>query len=109
MGWRKIKKEDVKRGVLVRHSSMNDFFNDAVIVRVEKIDRKGTSTDWSNIIIHLARPYAVANENFDCITPFLTCENYCVYLDSMCSEKTVYEVYESEHYSNRGEVRSMVT
>jgi len=99
VGWRKIRREDIRRGVIVRITRLSDTcYNGATIVGVD------------GEIAYLSRPYIYAHEHFDSTKGGLTgVETFSVFLDSMCREGTDIEVYESEHYSNKGEVRSMLT
>jgi hypothetical protein len=107
MGWRKIRKEDVRRGITVRITGMTDTaYSGATITGVEESgDVCGKTT-----LVHLSRPMVYAHEHFDTYKGGLIgCENFTIYLSHMCNENTDIEVYESDHYSNKGELRSMMT
>lgn len=105
--WRKIRKEDIRRGIIIRLGNMTDTcFNGATIIGVEeKHDIGGKYSE-----VWIARPYVYAHEHFDSSSGGLTgVEVFSIHSDSMCRTDTDIEVYESQHYSNIGELRSMLT
>ena len=101
VGWRKITKEDVKRGVLIRMKSIIDDggFGLALIISESKNDSLGY--DWHHITI--ARPMCYANEHYGSRQPMLSAEVFEVGVNMLdASEMEVFE-------GNSGKLRSYTT
>lgn len=94
MGWRKITKEDVRRGVLIRMTGIVDTpYNGATIVGV--IDT----------MVWVSRPYVYAHEPFDAKSGLMGAENFPISIEIMCQNNTDTEVYEGVD----GLLRTMLT
>jgi hypothetical protein len=87
MGWRKIQKDDIKRGVMVRLGFMlvDCAFSGATIIAIQE---EGTIT-----YAYLARPYAIAHENYNSKQPLMGCEVIAIDINSPSWERV--EVYEN--------------
>jgi hypothetical protein len=96
--WRKVRKEDVKRGLMIRITGMKDTaFNGAVVlgtfeVKSEWADRVAGFPDYT--FVRIARPMAYASAHWDSKQPNLHCEVFEMDFDRMCAEDTDIEVYE---------------
>jgi len=104
--WRNVKKEDIKRGVVVRFRD-NEPFYDCVIVGVRVIDAKygekhiGRDEVVGQEIPHeayvwvdLARPYIYANEHYDSRNGLMGVESFSVELRRMCDDSYPFMVCE---------------
>jgi hypothetical protein len=91
MGWRKIKFQDVERGVIVRIGKLMEdgSYCMATIVKVDPQDAPRRAA-W------LARPMAYAQAEFDMKSGMLFCETFCVFIDSLVSPFTDVEVFEGQ-------------
>src|SRR5687767_9238065 len=68
--WRKIRREDVQRGLVIRMSNMKDTpFNGAVIINMNGVEPTHTLGS-----VKVARPYAYATEHYDSNQPLLSSE-----------------------------------
>jgi hypothetical protein len=67
-GWHPITKEDIKLGVMVRISGLDDTFNTATIISTTGM------LDKRYLSFKIARPYAYANAEWSSNQPMLGCE-----------------------------------
>lgn len=98
MGWRKIQKDDIKRGLVVRLGFMTDGFCMTTIISIQE-EPYGGGITWA----YLARPYAYAHENFNSKQPLLGCEVIPIDINSPSWERC--EVWEERD----SQLRTMVT
>lgn len=117
-GWRKLKVEDCKTGVLVRIGNMTDTcYNGATILRVEartalyfkdqgrgNVEGEREVYEVNEATITVARPYAYASKDYDSKQPLLGCEVFGIHISER-QPRTDLEVYEGRD----GILRSMAT
>lgn len=99
MGWRKIQKEDIKRGTIIRLKSLDrdGGYSTATIISVnEQIP--------SYQHVKVSRPYVYAHKDFDTKDPLVGAETFAIGITRMLAEESDVEVFEG-----RDGVRSMTT
>lgn len=97
-GWRKIEKNDLTLGLVVKITRIEDGYNIATVIAVGV--REGL-TD----MVRIARPYAYAHEGRDSLQPMLGCEVYEISYDQLMGADSMYHVYEDK----RGNLRILDT
>jgi len=104
--WRKIKKDDIKRGTVIRITGMSDTaYNGATIIAVsDNYTHNGARTS-PHEDVRIARPMAYAHDHFDSRSPMLSCEVFEMTVERMCKENTDIEVWEC----GNGAVDTMTT
>ena len=100
MGWRKIVKEDIQRGTIIRLGNLmrDGSYCMATIIGINKIN------DEKYPCVMIARPYAYAHKDFDCKHPMLSAEVFEISIESLLSPSSDVEVFEG-----RDSVRSLAT
>jgi hypothetical protein len=100
MSWRNLRKEDIKRGTVIRLGNiMNDggYYN-ATIISVSEID----ASDYPHFTV--ARPYAYANEHFNSKHPLMGSEVFAIGVKSALDPNSDIQVYQG-----RDGIRCMIT
>lgn len=97
--WRKIEKEDIKRGTIIRMTKMmNDgAYHMATIICTREAE--GTHP-YPHVMV--SRPYAYANLDYDSKSPLLGTEVFAYGINKMLGADSDVEVFQG-----RDEIRSM--
>jgi hypothetical protein len=85
MGWRKITKADIRRGVAINLDRDGSPFWAATIVGIE------------GDTVNVSRPYVYAHEGFNSKSGLIGVENFSMTLDRMCDNTSTIQVYQSSH------------
>jgi hypothetical protein len=90
MSWRKIQKEDIKRGTVIRMTKMIEggSYGMATIICTREAEAPG----YPNVKV--ARPYAYAHEHFDTNQPLVGSEVFSIGMDRILDPKGDYEVFQ---------------
>ena len=99
MGWRKIQKEDIKRGTVIR---MGNLMNDGSYCMATIVAVRENEPIWN--YVKVARPYVYAHEHFDSNSGLIGSEVFDIGMDKLLNPSTDVEVFQG-----RDEVRSLVT
>jgi hypothetical protein len=104
MGWRKIQKEDIRRGVVIR---MNILMSDgaysmATIIALHY--NKGHLPDSGISSVSVVRPMCWAHEHFDSRVGLLSGESFNMSVDSLLSPTSDVEVFQG-----RDSIRDLLT
>lgn len=105
MSWRKLVATDIKRGTILRMTSMlNDgAYATATIISVpEGEPRDEYARKYPSITI--ARPYAYAHEHVNDNQPLMGCEVFTIEVSRLLGDGVDYEVFQG-----RDGIRSMTT
>lgn len=104
MAWRKIQKEDIKRGTVIRLTKlMNDgSFNMATIISEQYV--KDGLPDSGIASVKVCRPMCWAHEHFNSTNGMLSGETFEITVDRMLSPESDVEVFQG-----RDEVRNLST
>ncbi len=97
MAWRKIEREDVKLGTIIRMTRLDDGYGTATICSLQ-IDDKS----YPHILV--ARPYAYAHKDFNTKQPLVGVEVFPIGYESLFAEHSDVEVCQG-----RDNVRNMST
>ena len=99
-GWRKVTKEDLVRGVILRMESLDrdGSFSMFTIISVRQME------DPSWPCVRVARPYAYAHEHFNSNDPLLGCEVFGIGVKDLLRDNSDMEVFQG-----RDGVRKMIT
>ena len=92
--WRKLQREDIKLGLVVRYSNGRNAFDDCVITAMDHAH--GEPTIW------LARPYVYAREGLSTKSPLLGCEVFGVSEERACEETSDFKVLSEERHNGLG-------
>ena len=87
IGWRKIIKDDIKRGTVIRLTAMESVYNVCTIIAVNEY-----KDDSSYVVV--ARPMAIAEGLFNSKNPMLQAEVFEMTIDRMLSDTSDVEVYQ---------------
>lgn len=88
--WRKIRREDMQKGLVVRLTNLSDTpFNGCVVL-------EHNSTRVPNDHVRLARPQAYASQGIS-RQPLLYAEVFEMSLQSLCATNTDAEVWEGKY------------
>ena len=105
MGWRKITKDDLQRGAIIRlNGIMGDGgYSMATIISTQGLTPHGAK-ERGLPYIKVARPYAYAHQDFDSNSPLLGSEVFEIFLESILGDRSDVEVFEG-----RDGIRTMIT
>ena len=104
MAWRKVQKEDIKRGLVIRMTKlMNDGSFHMATVIAEKYVKDGLP-DSGVSAVTVCRPMCWAHEHFNSRNGMLSGETFDISVDSLTNPDGDYEVFQG-----RDEVRSLAT
>jgi hypothetical protein len=100
MSWRKLQKDDIKRGTVIRMTKMIEGggYGMATIICTREVE----APTYPNI--RVARPYAYAHEHFDTNQPLLGSEVFSIGVDRLLAAGGDYEVFQM-----RDDIHSMKT
>lgn len=89
MGWRKILKEDIVRGTVIRMTTMieSGSYGMATIIAVRDED-----PNYKHIMV--ARPYAYAAEHYNARSALLGAECYDISIERLLAPASDYEVFQ---------------
>lgn len=103
MSWRKIKREDLVRGTVIR---LNRLMEDGAycMATIIKSYNSPVDVDDSEKRVLVARPYAYAHEHFDARSPLLGSEVLEYTFERILNESSEVEVFQG-----KDEIRKMTT
>lgn len=104
MAWRKVQKEDIKRGTVIRMTKLMDdgSFNMATIIAVHYV--KEGLPDSGPASVTVCRPMCWAHEHFNSRNGMLSGETFDISLDRLTNPDGDYEVFQG-----RDEIRNLAT
>lgn len=104
MAWRKIQKEDIKRGTVIRLTKLQDdgSYNMATIIAEHYV--KDGLPDSGIASVKVCRPMCWAHEHFNSTNGMLSGETFEISVERMLSPNSDVEVFQG-----RDEVRSLAT
>jgi hypothetical protein len=102
MAWRKVQKEDIKRGVVIRMTRMDGSYNMATVIS-EKY-AKDQYPDSGIVSVTVCRPMCWAHEHFNSRNGMLSGETFDITVEALINPYGDYEVYQ-----DRDQVGTMAT
>ena len=104
MAWRKIQKDDIKRGTIVRMSRLEDdgSYNMATIIAEHYIKDGLPDSGIKSVVV--GRPMCWAHEHFNSRSGMVSVETFEITVDGLLSDGSDVQVFQG-----RDEVRNLKT
>lgn len=94
MSWRKIQKEDIKRGTLIRMTKLADdgSYNMATIIAEHYVQDGLPDSGIKGVVV--GRPMCWAHEHFNSRNGMVSCETFEMTVEGMLAEGSDVEVFQ---------------